>query len=162
MRSQAAKGERVRAADRLQELMEERIVVLDGSWGVLMHRMELTEEEYRGERFADHPRDLRGDPDLLNLTRPELVLDTHRAYLAAGADITTTNTFTATTIGQADYALGEHACEMSLAGARLASPRQVARHPRQELLEQPQQAGQRRAADRACRLRQRGQQQRHD
>jgi 5-methyltetrahydrofolate--homocysteine methyltransferase len=110
----------VRAADRLQELMEERIVVLDGSWGVLMHRMELTEEEYRGERFADHPRDLRGDPDLLNLTRPELVLDTHRAYLAAGADITTTNTFTATTIGQADYALGEHAYEMSLAGARLA------------------------------------------
>jgi 5-methyltetrahydrofolate--homocysteine methyltransferase len=104
----------------LQELMEERIVVLDGSWGVLMHRKELTEEEYRGERFRDHPRDLRGDPDLLNLTRPELVLDTHRAYLAAGADITTTNTFTATTIGQADYALGEHAFEMSLAGARLA------------------------------------------
>ncbi|HEU0335111.1 MAG TPA: homocysteine S-methyltransferase family protein [Gaiellaceae bacterium] len=108
------------AAERLQQLMEERIVVLDGSWGVLLHRRELTEEQYRGERFRDHPRDLRGDPDLLNLTHPELVLELHRAYLEAGADITTTNTFTATTIGQADYALEPYAAEMSREGARLA------------------------------------------
>ena len=61
------------------------------------------EEAYRGERFRDHPRDVAGDPDLLNLTQPDIVLDIHRAYFAAGADIATTNTFTATSIGQADY-----------------------------------------------------------
>ena len=107
-------------AERLAQLMEERIVVLDGAWGVLLHRRELTEAEYRGERFRDHPRDLRGDPDLLNLTQPEHVLALHRSYLEAGADITTTNTFTATSIGQADYELGAYAAEMSREGARLA------------------------------------------
>ncbi len=65
----------------------------------------LSAADYRPERFADHARDLTGDPDLLNLTRPDLILDVHRRYLAAGADITTTNTFTATSIGQADYGL---------------------------------------------------------
>ena len=90
---------------QLEELLAERILVLDGSWGVLIHRRELAEEEYRGERFRDHPRDLRGDPDLLNLTHPEIVSEIHDSYFAAGADIATTNTFTATTIGQADYAL---------------------------------------------------------
>jgi 5-methyltetrahydrofolate--homocysteine methyltransferase len=113
-------GERVRTAERLQELMAERILVLDGSWGVLIHRRELSEEAYRGDRFAGHPRDLRGNPDLLNLTQPEVVLDIHRAYLAAGADLATTNTFTATSIGQADYGLDEHAYELSREGARLA------------------------------------------
>jgi 5-methyltetrahydrofolate--homocysteine methyltransferase len=108
------------AADRLQELMRERILVLDGSWGVLIHRRELTEAEYRGERFRNHPRDLRGDPDLLNLTRPEDVLEIHRAYLDAGADIATTNTFTSTSIGQADYGLEDAAAEMAYEGARLA------------------------------------------
>ena len=104
--------------DRLTALLDSRIGVLDGSWGVLIHRRGLTEEEYRGERFADHPRDLRGDPDLLNLTRPDIVLDIHRAYLDAGADITTTNTFTATSIGQADYGLEASAAEMAYEGAR--------------------------------------------
>ncbi len=108
------------AADELRNILTERIAVLDGSWGVLIHRRELTEAEYRGERFADHARDLRGDPDLLNLTRPDVVREMHRSYFEAGADITTTNTFTATSIGQADYGLGEHAYEMSLEGARLA------------------------------------------
>ena len=78
-----------------------------------------TAEDYRGERFADHPRDVAGDPDLLNLTRPDVVLDIHRQYLAAGADITTTNTFTATSIGQADYGLEGAVHEMNLEGARL-------------------------------------------
>jgi 5-methyltetrahydrofolate--homocysteine methyltransferase len=110
----------VSAADRLRAILDERIAVLDGSWGVLVHRRGLSEEEYRGERFADHPRDLRGDPDLLNLTRPEVIRDIHRAYLEAGADLTTTNTFTATSIGQSDYGLEAHAYEMSLQGARLA------------------------------------------
>jgi 5-methyltetrahydrofolate--homocysteine methyltransferase len=107
-------------ADQLKALMEERILVLDGSWGVLIHRRELSEAEYRGERFSDHPRDVQGDPDLLNLTRPEVVLAIHNDYLEAGADITTTNTFTATSIGQADYALDPFAYEMSLEGARIA------------------------------------------
>src|SRR5512132_361823 len=106
--------------EHLKRLLDERIVLLDGSWGVLSQRDVRGEEAYRGERFRDHPRDVAGDPDLLNLTRPEVVLDIHRRYFEAGADIATTNTFTATRIGQADYGLQEYAVEMSLEGARLA------------------------------------------
>jgi 5-methyltetrahydrofolate--homocysteine methyltransferase len=106
--------------DNLKRLLDERIVLLDGSWGVLIQRDVRGEEAYRGARFRDHPRDVAGDPDLLNLTRPEIVLDIHRRYFAAGADIATTNTFTATRIGQADYALEDYAAEMSREGARLA------------------------------------------
>ncbi|HEY4347748.1 MAG TPA: homocysteine S-methyltransferase family protein, partial [Gaiellaceae bacterium] len=106
--------------EHLKRLLDERIVLLDGSWGVLIQRDVRGEEAYRGERFRDHPRDVAGDPDLLNLTRPEVILDIHRRYFEAGADIATTNTFTATRIGQADYALEEVAAEMSLEGARLA------------------------------------------
>ncbi len=106
--------------NRLEALLRERIVVLDGSWGVLIQRDVRGEEAYRGERFRDHPLDVAGDPDLLNLTRPEIVTGIHRRYFEAGADIATTNTFTATRIGQADYGLQEHAAEMSLEGARLA------------------------------------------
>ena len=73
-----------------------------------------------GERFADHPRDVAGDPDLLNLTRPEIVADIHDAYFEAGADIATTNTFTATSIGQADYGLEAVVHELNVEGARLA------------------------------------------
>src|SRR4051812_24692257 len=108
------------ARTRLEELLAERIVVLDGSWGVLLQRDVKGEEAYRGDRFRDHPRDVAGDPDLLNLTQPETVLAIHRAYFEAGADIATTNTFTATSIGQADYALEAAAYEMNVAGARLA------------------------------------------
>ncbi len=106
--------------EHLSQLLAERILVLDGAWGVLIHRREFSEEEYRGERFRDHARDVKGDPDLLNLTRPEVVAEIHDSYFDAGADITTTNTFTATRIGQADYALEDAAAEMSLEGARLA------------------------------------------
>src|SRR5215210_2187633 len=105
---------------QLRELLDERIVLLDGSYGVLIQKTVRGEDAYRGDRFADHPRDLAGDPDLLNLTRPDVVREIHRSYLAAGADVITTNTFTATTIGQADYGLEAHAREMSVAGARLA------------------------------------------
>ena len=108
------------ARTRLEAILAERIGVLDGSWGVLIQRDVRGEEAYRGARFADHPQSLAGDPDLLNLTLPEVVLGIHRAYFAAGADIATTNTFTATRIGQGDYGLEEHAYEMSVAGARLA------------------------------------------
>jgi len=108
------------ARDQLESILGERIAVLDGSWGVLIQRDVRGEEAYRGERFRDHARDVAGDPDLLNLTRPDIVRDIHRAYFEAGADIATTNTFTATRIGQADYALEDYAAEMSVAGARLA------------------------------------------
>jgi len=105
---------------QLEDILNERIAVLDGSWGVLIQREVRGEDAYRGERFRDHPRDVAGDPDLLNLTQPDLIRRMHRAYFEAGADIATTNTFTATRIGQADYALEEYAAEMSLQGARLA------------------------------------------
>src|SRR5438067_1106909 len=108
------------ARTRLETILAERIAVLDGSWGVLIQREVKGEQAYRGERFKDHPRDVAGDPDLLNLTRPEDVLAIHRAYFEAGADIATTYTFTATSIGQADYGLEDAAYEMSVAGARLA------------------------------------------
>ena len=105
---------------RLEAVLRERIAVLDGSWGVLIQREVRGEEAYRGERFRDHPRDVAGDPDLLNVTRPEVVARIHDDYFAAGADIATTNTFTATTIGQADYGLEASAYEMNVEGARIA------------------------------------------
>ncbi|HSC72668.1 MAG TPA: methionine synthase [Gaiellaceae bacterium] len=108
------------ARTRLEAILRERIAVLDGSWGVLIQKQVRGEDAYRGERFKDHRRDVAGDPDLLNITRPEVVLDIHRQYFAAGADIATTNTFTATSIGQADYGLEAHVREMNLQGARLA------------------------------------------
>jgi len=108
------------ARERLRELLDERIAVLDGPWGTLLQGKGLVAADYRGERLRDHPQDVTGDPDLLNLTRPDVVLDIHRQYLAAGADITTTNTFTATSIGQADYGLQSLVREMNLRGAQLA------------------------------------------
>ncbi len=106
--------------ERLESLLRERILVLDGAWGTMLQDAGLTAADYRGERFVDHPREVAGDPDLLNLTRPDLVLDVHRRYLEAGADITTTNTFTATSIGQGDYGLEGVVRELNLEGARLA------------------------------------------
>src|SRR5881397_3678654 len=108
------------AREKLEAILGERIAVLDGSWGVLIQRNVRGEDAYRGERFRDHPRDVAGDPDLLNLTAPDVVRDIHRSYFAAGADIATTNTFTATRIGQADYGLEEHVYEMNVVGAQLA------------------------------------------
>jgi len=105
---------------RIAELAASRVLVLDGSYGVLLQRRVRGEEAYRGERFSEHPRSLAGDPDLLNLTRPEVVSDIHDAYLDAGADVLKTNTFTATSINQTDYGLEGIAAEMSLEGARLA------------------------------------------
>ncbi len=107
-------------AEAIASTLDQRILVLDGAWGTIMQGAGLSPADYHGDRFADHPRDVTGDPDVLNLTRPDLVLDFHRQYLAAGADITTTNTFTATRIGQADYALEAAVRDMNLAGARLA------------------------------------------
>ncbi len=108
------------ARRRLRERLDERIVVLDGPWGTMLQDAGLVAADYRGERLRDHPRDVTGDPDLLNLTRPDVVRDVHRQYVAAGADIITTNTFTATSIGQADYGLQSLVREMNLRGAQLA------------------------------------------
>ena len=104
----------------LHELLAQRILVLDGAWGTMLQRKGLSDADYRGERFRDHPHEVAGDPDVLNLTRPDIILDVHRSYLDAGADITTTNTFTATRIGQADYGLDEVIYELNVEGARLA------------------------------------------
>jgi 5-methyltetrahydrofolate--homocysteine methyltransferase len=101
-------------------LARERILVLDGAWGTMIHGAGLAPEDYRGDRFASQHLDVAGDPDVLNLTQPDLVRSIHERYLAAGADITTTNTFTATSIGQADYGLEHVVTELNLAGARLA------------------------------------------
>src|SRR4051812_22317593 len=108
------------AATEIRKLAEERILVLDGAWGVLLQNRGLTEADFRGERFPHHRHDLLNDPDLLNLTRPDIVREVHDSYFAAGADITTTNTFTATAIGQADYGLEDAVYDMNIEGARLA------------------------------------------
>ena len=106
--------------EAIRDLLDQRILVLDGAWGTALQGAGLSPQDYRGDRFRDHPQDLTGDPDLLNLTRPDVILGLHRQYLAAGADIVTTNTFTATRIGQADYGLQAAVPEMNLRGARLA------------------------------------------
>src|SRR5579862_3004176 len=107
-------------AHQLRRIAEERILVLDGAWGVLLQNRGLSEADFRGERFRDHPRELLNDPDVLNISQPEIVRSVHEAYFAAGADITTTNTFTATSIAQADYGLEDAVYELNVAGARLA------------------------------------------
>ena len=106
--------------ERLPALLRERILVLDGAMGTMVQRYQLSEADFRGERFADHPKDLRGDTDLLCLTKPDVVREIHAAYLAAGADIISTNSFTATRIAQADYGLSDVAGEMNEAASRLA------------------------------------------
>jgi 5-methyltetrahydrofolate--homocysteine methyltransferase len=105
----------------LRQLMSERVLVLDGAWGTMLQDAKLSPADYLGDVVpADHATDVTGDPDLLNLTRPDLILDVHRQYLAAGADITTTNTFTATSIAQADYGLESLVRDMNVRGAQLA------------------------------------------
>jgi 5-methyltetrahydrofolate--homocysteine methyltransferase len=104
----------------LRPLLRERILVLDGATGTLVQRYGLTEADFRGERFRDHPCDVRGNSDLLCLTRPDVVRAVHDAYLAAGADIISTDTFTATRIAQADYGLEDYAAEINFEAARIA------------------------------------------
>jgi 5-methyltetrahydrofolate--homocysteine methyltransferase len=104
----------------LAPLLQQRIVILDGAMGTMIQRFKLTEADYRGERFRDHPKDLKNNSDLLVLTRPDVVRDIHEGYLAAGADIIETNTFGANALAQDDYGLGHLAREMNVAAARLA------------------------------------------
>jgi 5-methyltetrahydrofolate--homocysteine methyltransferase len=105
---------------RLPEILAQRIVVLDGAMGTMIQRYKLVEADFRGERFKDHAKDLKGNNELLQLTRPDLIREIHTQYLAAGADILETNTFGATTVAQDDYGLGAVAREMNVAAARLA------------------------------------------
>jgi 5-methyltetrahydrofolate--homocysteine methyltransferase len=109
-------------ADRtaeLKALLAERILILDGGMGTMIQQYRLAEGDYRGVRFADHPRDLKGNNDLLVLTRPDVVREIHRKYLEAGADIIETCTFNATRVSQAEYGLEDVAYELNVAGARL-------------------------------------------
>src|SRR3954469_6324371 len=104
----------------LPGLLAQRIAILDGAMGTMIQRFKLTEQDFRGERLRDHPKDLKNDADLLVLTRPEIIRDIHEGYLAAGADIIETNTFGANAIAQDDYGLGHIARELNVAAARLA------------------------------------------
>ena len=109
-------------ADRtteLRQLLAERILILDGAMGTMIQQEKLGEADYRGERFLDHPKDLKGNNDLLVLTRPQVIAGIHRAYLEAGADIIETNTFNATRVSQAEYGLEALAYELNVEGARL-------------------------------------------
>ena len=104
----------------LEQLLAERILVLDGAMGTMIQARVLEEDDFRGERFAGHGSPLKGNNDLLSLTRPDVILDIHRAFLEAGADFIETNTFNATSISQADYGMGELVRELNRESARLA------------------------------------------
>src|SRR5262245_22206226 len=105
---------------QLRDLLARRILLLDGAMGTMIQSLRLSEAEFRGARFADHPVDLRGNNDLIALTRPDLLREIHDQYLLAGADIIETNTFGATSIAQEDYQLAHLAYEINLAAARIA------------------------------------------
>lgn len=104
----------------LREELQQRILVIDGAMGTMIQRYQLSEADFRGERFKDHPSDLKGNNDLLNLTRPDVVKAIHAEYLKAGADIIETNTFSTQRISLADYQMEPLAYELSYEGARLA------------------------------------------
>jgi 5-methyltetrahydrofolate--homocysteine methyltransferase len=101
-------------------LLAERILVLDGAMGTMIQQYKLGETDFRGERFADHVKDVKGDNELLSLVRPDIITEIHRQYLAAGADVIETNTFGATSVAQGDYGLHDIAYELNLESAKLA------------------------------------------
>jgi len=107
-------------AAALPDILRQRLVILDGAMGTMIQRFKLTETQYRGERFADFHRDVKGNNELLSLTRPDVIRDIHEKYLAAGADLIETNTFGATSIAQADYDMAHLAREMNVESAKLA------------------------------------------
>ena len=105
---------------RLEHLLNQRILVLDGAMGTMIQRHTLTEEDFRGDRFKSHSKELRGNNDMLVLTRPDIILDIHHQYLEAGADIIETNSFSGTSIAQSDYALEPYVYELNFEAAKLA------------------------------------------
>ena len=107
-------------AQALPALLQQRIAILDGAMGTMIQRFKLNEAQYRGERFKDFHKDVKGNNELLSLTRPDVIQDIHEGYLAAGADLIETNTFGATTVAQADYDMTSLAIEMNYESARIA------------------------------------------
>ncbi|HRG88756.1 MAG TPA: homocysteine S-methyltransferase family protein, partial [Chitinophagales bacterium] len=105
---------------KFEQEIEKRILVLDGAMGTMIQRYTLTEEDFRAERFKNHPHDLRGNNDLLSITQPQIIKEIHAQYLEAGADIIETNTFSSTTIAQADYKLEHLAYELNYESAKIA------------------------------------------
>ena len=104
----------------LPGILAKRIAILDGAMGTMIQRFRLDESQYRGERFKDFPKDVKGNNELLSLTRPDVIRDIHEGYLAAGADLVETNTFGATSVAQADYGMADLAREMNLESAKIA------------------------------------------
>lgn len=105
---------------KIEEILKERILILDGAMGTMLQRYKFTEEDFRGERFKDWEHPLQGNNDLLSLTQPEAIAEVHRKYFEAGADIVETNTFSGTTIAMADYAMEELVYELNYESARIA------------------------------------------
>jgi 5-methyltetrahydrofolate--homocysteine methyltransferase len=104
----------------IKELLEKRILILDGAMGTMIQRYHLEEKDFRGDRFKDHPHDLQGNNDLLSIVRPDIIEAIHKAYLEAGSDIVETNTFSGTTIAQADYKLEHIVYELNYESAKVA------------------------------------------
>src|SRR5882762_8229171 len=104
----------------IRKELEKRILVIDGAMGTMIQRYQLTEEDFRGERFSNHPSDLKGNNDLLNITRPDVIKAIHQEYIDAGADIIETNTFSTQRISLADYHMEDLSYELSYEGARIA------------------------------------------
>lgn len=104
----------------INESLQERILIIDGAMGTMIQRHKLQEADYRGERFKDWHKDVKGNNDLLSITQPDIIIGIHKQYLDAGADIIETNTFSSTTIAQADYDMQELAYEMNVASAKCA------------------------------------------
>ena len=105
----------------LKNLLKERILVFDGAMGTLIQQHKLTEEDFRGDRFKNHPNDLKGNNEILNLTQPEIIQSIHRKYLEAGADIIETNSFNGTAISLADYGTENLVYEINFAAAKNAT-----------------------------------------
>lgn len=106
--------------EKIEDILQKRILVLDGAMGTMLQRYKFTEADFRGERFKDWPSDLQGNNDLLSLTQPQAIADVHRVYLEAGADIIETNTFSGTTIAMADYGMEELVYELNYESAKIA------------------------------------------
>ena len=104
----------------LKRQLQERILIIDGAMGSLIQTYGLDEAGYRGERFADHPADVKGNNEILNLTRPDIIHAIHTAYLEAGADIVETNTFNGNRFSQAEYQMAEYVYEINREAARIA------------------------------------------
>jgi 5-methyltetrahydrofolate--homocysteine methyltransferase len=104
----------------IDDILSQRIMIIDGAMGTMIQRYRLEEEDFRGERFANHSSDLKGNNDLLSITRPDVIQEIHEKYLEAGADIIETNTFSSTVISQADYKLESLAYELNKASAEVA------------------------------------------